>query len=282
MTGEGILVTGANGQLGRALRRLLPDAQFVGHEELDITNPTSVRDFPWGGVRVLINAAAHTDVDGAETPEGGTAARRVNSFGVANLVRAAKIHGFALVHISSEYVFNGEQLGPASEELEHWPLSAYGKSKSEGDKIVQTLEKYLLIRTSWVVGDGKNIIRTMERLAKEGRNSEFVSDQIGRLTFADDLARGIIFLLEHEAPYGTYNLTNEGEPASWAEVARTVYGLCGRRPGDVTMTTTAKYFADKPEAATRPLNSVLDLSKIEAAGFTPRDWRVALTNYLAA
>jgi dTDP-4-dehydrorhamnose 3,5-epimerase len=109
-----------------------------------------------------------------------------------------------------------------------------------------------------------------------------VDDQIGRPAFTADLAAGIAHLLSSRAPFGTYNLTNAGEPASWADVAAAVFAARGRSADDVGRTSTKAYFADKPQAAVRPLNSVLDLSKITATGFAPRDWRTALAEYLAA
>jgi dTDP-4-dehydrorhamnose 3,5-epimerase len=130
------------------------------------------------------------------------------------------------------------------------------------------------------VGEGGNFVRTMASLADRGISPSVVGDQIGRPTFTADLAGGIAHLLATGAPFGTYNLTCDGEPASWAEVARAVYEARGRSADDVTPVTTAEYFADKPSAAVRPLNSVLDLTKIRATGFRPRDWRTALAEYL--
>jgi dTDP-4-dehydrorhamnose 3,5-epimerase len=109
-----------------------------------------------------------------------------------------------------------------------------------------------------------------------------VADQVGRPTFTADLAAGIRHLVEAGAPFGTYNITNDGEPASWADVAAAVFEARGRSGDDVGRVSTAQYFADRPGAAARPLNSVLDLSKITASGFSPRDWRLALGDYLAA
>jgi dTDP-4-dehydrorhamnose 3,5-epimerase len=109
-----------------------------------------------------------------------------------------------------------------------------------------------------------------------------VADQVGRPTFTPDLAEGIAHLLATGAPFGTYNLTNDGDPVSWADLAAAVFEARGRSADDVRRVTTAEYFADKPDAAPRPLNSVLDLSKITATGFRPRDWRTALAEYLAS
>ena len=143
------------------------------------------------------------------------------------------------------------------------------------------VERHYLVRTTWVVGDGQNFVRTMATLAERGVRPTVVDDQIGRPTFTADLAAGIRHLIAVGAPFGTYNLTCGGEPASWAEVAATVYEALGHGRDEIGRVSTAEYFADKPGAARRPLNSVLDLTKITATGFRPRDWRAALPAYLA-
>jgi dTDP-4-dehydrorhamnose reductase len=186
------------------------------------------------------------------------------------------------VHISSEYVFDGEHEGPHPEDWPANPLSVYGQSKADGDTQAGYVTKHYLVRTTWVAGDGGNFVRTMAGLADRGVSPTVVDDQIGRPTFTADLAAGIAHLIGSRAPYGTYNLTNGGEPASWADVAAAVFEARGRSADDVSRTSTEQYFADKPHAAARPRNGVLDLSKIAATGFTPRDWRPALAEYLAA
>jgi len=161
------------------------------------------------------------------------------------------------------------------------PLSVYGQSKADGDTQASHVTKHYIVRTTWVVGEGGNFVRTMAGLADRGVSPTVVDDQIGRPTFTSDLAAGIAHLVRTRAPFGPYNLTNSGDPASWADVAAAVFEARGRSASDVGRTSTEAYFADKPQAAARPLNSVLDLSKIEATGFRPRDWRPALTDYLA-
>jgi dTDP-4-dehydrorhamnose 3,5-epimerase len=145
---------------------------------------------------------------------------------------------------------------------------------------VQTLPRHYLVRPSWVVGEGHNFVRTMLRLAEKGVEPSVVADQIGRLTFATDLASAVVHLVASGAPYGTYHVTGGGEPASWADVARAVFTLSGHGDLRVTDTTTAEYFADKPHAARRPLNSVLDLSRAAAAGVQLPDWRERLAEYV--
>jgi dTDP-4-dehydrorhamnose 3,5-epimerase len=273
-----IAITGAAGQLGRALTALLPDAVALHHADLDITDPAAVRSHDWSGVDVLINAAASTAVDRAETREGRVAAWAANATAVAHLAAAANARGMTLVHVSSEYVFDGSATGPIVEDAPLCPLSAYGAAKAAGEIAATLAARHLVVRTTWVMGDGANFVRTMLDLAARRVSPAVVDDQIGRPTFADDLAAGIVALLT--APSGVYHLTNTGEPASWADVARATFALAGRDPADVTGTTTAAYFADKPHAARRPLNSVLDLTKATAAGVTLQPWRDSLAAYV--
>ena len=275
------LILGADGQLGRALQRQFPDAVALGRADLDVSDAAAVRDHRWAGVDVVLNAAAWTAVDAAEDPANHDAVRAANVDAVGYLARAVRTCGATLVHISSEYVFDGEHVGPHPEDWPANPLSVYGRSKADGDVQAGYVTKHYLVRTTWVVGEGGNFVRTMAGLADRGVSPTVVDDQIGRPTFTEDLAAGIAHLLRTRAPFGTYNLTNGGEPASWADVAAAVFAARGRSADDVGRTSTAEYFADKPGAAVRPLNGVLDLAKISGTGFTPRDWREALAQYLA-
>jgi dTDP-4-dehydrorhamnose reductase len=275
------VILGANGQLGRALRLQFPDAVALDRAALDVADADAVAAYDWSSVDVVLNAAAWTAVDAAEDPANLAEVRAANVEAVGHLADAATEHGFTLVHVSSEYVFDGRHEGPMPEDLEPSPLSVYGRSKADGDRQASKTERHYLIRTTWVVGDGNNFVRTMTSLADRGIAPSVVDDQVGRPTFATDLAAGIAHLLGTGAPFGTYNLTCDGEPASWADLAEAVFEARGRRSDDVTRVSTAEYFAGTPTAAVRPLNSVLDLSKITATGFRPRDWRAALVEYLA-
>ncbi len=275
------VIVGANGQLGRALRVQFPDAVALGRDHLDVSDGEAVARYDWSGVDVVLNAAAWTAVDAAEDAGNHAAVRAANVEAVGHLAEAAERHGLTLVHISSEYVFDGRHEGPIPEDLPPSPLSVYGRSKADGDRAAARIERHYLVRTTWVVGDGGNFVRTMASLADRGVSPSVVDDQIGRPTFTADLAAGIRHLLEREAPFGTYNLTCAGDPVSWARLAAAVFQARGRSADDVRPVSTADYFADKPQAAPRPLNSVLDLSKIVATGFRPRDWRDGLREYLA-
>lgn len=273
-----VTILGAGGQLGRALTALLPDATALHRADLDATDAAAVAAHDWSGVDVLINAAAYTAVDQAETPEGRVAAWTANATAVIHLAAAANAHDLLLVHVSTEYVFDGTAAGLILEDAPLCPLGAYGASKAAGEIAASFAARHLIVRTTWVVGDGGNFVRTMLGLAARGVSPTVVDDQIGRLTLAADLAAGIVALLD--APSGVYHLTNSGEPASWADVARATLALAGRDPADVTGTTTAAYFADKPHAAPRPLNSVLDLTKAAAAGVVLPPWRDGLADYV--
>jgi dTDP-4-dehydrorhamnose 3,5-epimerase len=274
------VILGAGGQLGRALAAALPDADAVTRDELDITDAAAVADLDWSRYDTVFNAAAFTAVDAAETPAGRVSAWRVNAAGVAHLARAAARHGPTLVHVSTEYVFDGRHGGAAPEDAPLGPLGVYGAAKAAGELAASLAPRHYVVRTSWLVGEGGNFVRTMAGLAHRGATPAVVADQVGRLTFADDLARGLVRLVAGGAPHGTYHLTNTGPPASWADVARAVFRLAGRSPDDVTATTTRAYFADRPATAARPLNSVLDLRKARAAGVELPPWPDALAGYL--
>jgi dTDP-4-dehydrorhamnose reductase len=274
------VIVGANGQLGRALQQEFPGAVALDRKALDVTDAAAVRNYRWADVDVVLNAAAWTAVDAAEDPANLDAVRAANVDAVGYLARAVRTSGATLVHISSEYVFDGRHDDPMPEDWPPNPLSVYGQSKADGDTQASHVTKHYIVRTTWVVGEGGNFVRTMAGLADRGVSPTVVDDQIGRPTFTTDLAAGIAHLLRTRAPFGTYNLTNGGEPVSWADLAAAVFEARGRSADDVGRTSTEKYFADKPHAATRPLNSVLDLTKITASGFQPRDWRQALTEYL--
>lgn len=274
-----ILVTGANGQLGKALRNEFPAAEFVTRKELDISDKNLSTKRRWRDYSTIINAAAYTAADEAETPEGRKAAWLANAQAVANLSAIATENSITLVHVSSEYVFDGT-INIHNEDESFTPLGVYGQSKAAGDVAASSTPKHYIVRVTWVVGDGKNFVQTMKTLADRDMQPSVVNDQFGRLAFTEDISKGIKHLLDTQAPHGVYNLTNEGDRASWADIAKTVFELCGKDANNVTPVTTEEYFKDKPAAAPRPLQSTLKLDKIKTAGFEPRDWRKALQLYL--
>ena len=273
-----ILIVGAKGQLGLALQQKYPGAQNADIDKLDITDQNSVEAFDWSGVKIILNAAAYTNVDGAESAEGRRTAWLVNAVAVGYLQQVAAKRNMTLVHISTDYVFDGTK-SPHTEHEAFSPLSVYGASKAAGDIIVGLNPKHYILRTSWVIGEGKNFVRTMLELAKKSINPNVVSDQIGRLTFTSQLVGAINHLLSNQSEFGTYNLSNDGEPASWAEVTRAIFKEADYR-NIVTDVTTKTYYTGKEGIALRPMQSTLDLSKIKAAGFTVRDWRQDLAEYV--
>lgn len=279
MAPRGVLITGAYGQLGRALQVEFPDAEFVDRDTFDISKPETWGDRDWRQYGTVINAAAYTAVDAAESSEGRRIAWEANATGVQELAKLAQKNQFTLVHISSDYVFDGTKKRH-SETEEFAPLSVYGASKAAGDLAAASAKQHYIIRTSWVVGDGKNFIETMKMLAEKGVKPNVVNDQIGRLTFTKDLAKAIKHLIDTEAPHGTYNFTNSGKSVSWAGIAKKTYELTGHNPADVTGVSTKEYYAGKEGIAPRPLQSTLNLAKIKATGFTPRGWEAALKEYL--
>lgn len=272
------LVLGGNGQLGRALRAVFPDAEFTTRADFDVTDPAQYTSRRWKDYGVIINAAAYTAVDEAETPEGRRQAWAVNVTAVGELAKTAAENGITLVHVSSDYVFDGT-VEVHTEDEPFSPLGVYGQTKAAGDALVATAPHHYIVRTSWVIGDGSNFVRTMASLAGRGIDPAVVDDQIGRLAFADEIARGIAHLLAARAPFGTYNLSNDGDPLSWADIARAVFRIGGHSPDRVHGVSSAQYFAEK-DAAPRPSRSTLSLDRLVSTGFQPASQLDALTEYL--
>lgn len=232
----------------------------------------------------------------AETPEGRVLAWKANATGPALLSRVCAERGITLVHISSDYVFDGTR-EVHTEDEPFSPLSVYGQSKAAGDLAVSTCPSHYNLRSSWVIGDGSNFVRTMARLSDRCADpgdalSEVtvVDDQVGRLTFTDEMADAVLHLLGYRdgsplplapAPCGTYNLTCSGNPASWADIAREVFQLCNGNGDAVRSVTTAEYYAAAQNTvALRPMHSSMLLAGIESTGFKSSDWRTTLSAYV--
>jgi dTDP-4-dehydrorhamnose 3,5-epimerase len=278
MDSSEVLILGANGQLGKALQSVYPNARTADIDELDITNQESVKKYDWNSVGVILNAAGYTNVDGAETEEGRAVAWKVNDEAVGYLADAATENNLVLVHISTAYVFDGKKK-IYTEDDEPNPQGEYAKSKAGGDKKAASVSKHYIVRTDSVIGDGKNFVRTMLDLGKTRVSPKVVADQIIRPTFTTMLAQAIRFLIDKPAEYGTYNVTNDGDPISWTDFTREIFKAAGIGQ-EVIDTTYQEYSAGRPGVAPRPLNSVLDLTKIKAAGFNPTDWRQDLREYV--
>lgn len=279
------LVIGSGGQLGTALRAELEGlgtVEWTTRADLDLGSAALADARRWQDYETIINAAAYTAVDRAETPEGRSDAWAVNAVGPASLARIATAHGITLVHVSSDYVFDGSADRPYREDDAVCPLGVYGQTKAAGDIAVSTAPRHYIVRTSWVIGEGNNFVRTMASLAERGIDPKVVDDQRGRLTFAVEIARLIRHLLEVRPPFGVYNLSSDGAAVTWADIARQVFELVGHDPERVTGVTTADYFSTATSpVAPRPLNSVLDLTRVTAVGFSPRFGDELLREYLA-
>ena len=296
------LVTGANGQLGRAVRELaeerglLNSFEFIDRAEFDFSDANGYSKIDWNLYGTVINCGAYTAVDAAETPEGRKAAWAVNAQGPALLAKVCAEHGITLVHISSDYVFDGT-VEEHSEDEPFSPLGVYGQTKAAGDVVVSNCPRHYIVRSSWVIGDGKNFVCTMAALSDRCADPDdalkqvtVVDDQHGRLTFTRDMAEGVFWLLGYResdrepsepCAYGTYNLTCSGKVASWADIAAKVFELRKGNAGAVKPVTTAEYYANaKGLVSPRPVHSALDLSRIEKAGFASRDWKTDLEDYL--
>lgn len=278
------LVIGANGQLGLALRELFGESDqyaYAAREDLDLTDPLLSESRRWRDYETIINAAAYTAVDLAETPDGRADAWAANVSGVAALARVATEHGITLVHVSSDYVFDGSKKGAYTEDDPVRPLGVYGQTKAAGDALVSTVPRHYIVRTSWVIGHGRNFVRTMADLAARGIDPAVVDDQIGRLTFTEDIARGIRHLVDAVAPYGVYNLSGSGEALSWADIARAVFAATGHDPDRVSGVSTSEYFASATSpVAPRPANSVLALDRLAATGYQLQEQMTGLRRYL--
>lgn len=273
------VIVGANGQLGQELSRLFPEATKVDFKELDITDAKAVTAHNWEGVDVILNAAAYTRVDEAESPEGMPMAWSANVLGVANLANVARVHNLTLVHVSTDYVFDGTKPGEYEETDPVNPRGVYGSSKAAGDLAAATAAQHYIVRTSWVIGKGPNFVRTMLGLGRERESVNVVDDQRGRPTFAGDLAAAIKHLVETKPEFGIYNFSNAGPVVSWYEFTQKIFGLANISC-KVEPTTTAKFSEGKESFAPRPANSALDLAKIKATGLNITNWESALVNYL--
>lgn len=282
MLGGRTLVIGSDGQLGLELRKTMDPqtTRFLTRAHVDLTRPASIEALDLQGVTAVINAAAFTQVDAAETPEGRALAWAANASAVGHLAVRCAAAGVTLVHVSSDYVFDGSSAQPYTEGDALSPLGVYGQSKAAGDLAAACAKKHYVVRTSWVVGDGKNFLSTMASLADRGIKPTVVDDQRGRLSSTRLIAEGIQHLLASEAPYGIYNVTGGGEPKTWAEIAAVVYAQRGRPGSDVIPVSTQMY-AEGRTMAPRPKNSVLNLDKIYSTGFHIPDHLEIISEVLA-
>lgn len=278
-----ILITGCKGQLGRAVNQFYADhtdLELVNTdmEELDIANIDEVvalarKIQPYA----IVNCAAYTAVDACETNR--ELAFKVNTLGARNLAVAASETGAKLVHISTDYVFDGTKQGAYYETDPTGPASVYGATKEAAERMVKELcNRFFILRTAWLYGDGKNFAKTMLRIADDNSSVRVVCDQVGTPTSTRELTRGIDSLLFGEN-YGLFHATCEGQ-CSWAEFARKIFALAGREMV-VEDVTTVQYLSDFPQQAPRPANSVLENYMFKMTnGFQFAHWEEAITEYM--
>ncbi|MFC5930763.1 dTDP-4-dehydrorhamnose reductase [Cryobacterium melibiosiphilum] len=274
------LITGASGMLGRDLQIALAGRSVtaLGRGDLDVTDPTAVTNAV-AGFDVVINAAAYTKVDDAETNE--DEAYAVNAVGPRNLAVAASAVNAKLVQISTDYVFDGSASTPYAESTPYSPISAYGRTKAAGEEFVQAENgsRSYIVRTAWLYGkNGPNFAKTMLKAAAARPTLTVVTDQVGQPTWTVDLAAQIVLLLDSDAPVGIYHGTNSGV-ASKFDQARDVFVLAGLDPERILPTDSSAFVLPAP----RPAYSVLGHAKWAAAGLTPmRRWQDAQAAAFAA
>ncbi|WP_273476809.1 dTDP-4-dehydrorhamnose reductase [Methanobrevibacter woesei] len=273
-----VLITGSNGMLGHDLIDVLDGKHELiktTSKSLDITDEDKVKEYIVNeNPDIVINSAAYTDVDGCETNE--EIAYKVNGEGVKNLALACKVVDCPLLHISTDYVFNGENNKPWMEDDEVGPISIYGKSKLQGEEAIESiLDKFFIIRTSWLYGiNGGNFPKTMLELAKTHDTLTVVTDEIGTPTYTLDLAQAIAELIETEY-YGIYHITNS-DYCSWFDFAKYIFEVKNINVNVVPV--TAEEFA---RPASRPHYSVLNNSNWVNNGFKPlRSYKEAIKDYL--
>jgi dTDP-4-dehydrorhamnose reductase len=270
-----ILVVGSKGMLGQELMGLYgSSARGVDVGDIDITDLGSVqRVLLTLKPKVVVNAAAYTDVDGCESET--ELALQVNGEGVAHLAMISKEIGAKLVQVSTDYIFDGGKQTPYLEDDAPAPLSIYGESKLAGEMNARFNPDHLIVRTQWLYGHGgKNFVETMLRLAGEKSELSVVDDQVGSPTWTYDLALAIKALID-KGCHGTYHAANSGF-VSWNGFAREIFRLAGL---DITVNPMSTTQLGRPAA--RPLHSTLDCGKLaEATGFVPEPWQEALKRYL--
>lgn len=280
-----VLITGANGQLGRSLRRVMENFPeiypvFTDVENLDITDKEALeKAFSENKFDAIVNCAAYTAVDKAESDE--VMAALLNTQAVGLLAEVAALHGVRFIHISTDYVFAGDSCRPYVENDEPYPQSIYGRTKLEGEGILKSLcPDAVIIRTAWLYSEyGRNFVKVMLSVGKDKGLVRVVSDQIGTPTYAGDLADAIVAVLRNpEWKPGIYHFTDEGV-ASWFDFAEAIFELSGLSEVDVIPIDTVDY----PSPAKRPQYSVLSKNKIKSTfGIKIPYWRDSLKKCLAA
>lgn len=260
-----VLVTGGNGQLATCIKDIEKEhgnlnLMYTDYLELDICDLEAVQVFfkKHKTIHYCINCAAYTAVDKAETEQ--EKAHHINAIGAKNLAIACKANETILIHISTDFVFDGEKTTPYTELDETNPISVYGDTKLKGEMAIKdVVSNYFIVRTAWLYSEhGTNFMKTMLRLAKEKDELSIISDQFGTPTYAGDLAQLIFHIIESESEnYGLYHYSNEGE-ISWYDFAKAIFEISG-----IEIKLNAIPTSSYPTPAKRPKNSVMDKSKIK-------------------
>lgn len=285
-----ILITGAKGQLGQCIQSEIERYNvrnnyfFEGSDKVNILSISDIRNYvKENSIDIIINCAAYTAVDKAEEDiESTTAAHNVNVNGVNNLTLVCKEYNIYLIHISTDFVFDGESNIPYNEESECNPLSVYGKTKRNGEKIVLEYDKGIIIRTSWLYSEyGSNFYKTMKNRILDKKSTTVVSDQIGTPTYARDLARFLIYIINTEKIKnckGVYHFSNNG-CCSWYDFASSIETMYCNYASDIYITPckTKEY----PCKAVRPKYSVLGKDRLKELNFIPRHWITALKDCMS-
>ena len=285
---ERIIVTGCNGQLGRAINKELAGSGFElintdvfegeGITPLDITNVDAVVDLARSTKATsIINCAAYTAVDKQESDV--DLSYKINAIGPRNLAIAATEVGAKLVHVSTDYVFDGNGTRPYIEFDKTGPVSVYGKTKLAGEEMVKQFAKnYFIVRTAWLYGDGKNFVKTMLGLSETHDELNVVCDQVGTPTSTKELAKAIHFLLGTDN-YGIFHGTCEGS-TNWADFTEEIFRIAGKNT-KVNHVTTKQYQEMNPQAAPRPAYSILENYMFKlTSDFMFADWHDAIGDYL--
>lgn len=275
------LVTGANGQLGNALKEILPESEtlFTDVDELDVTDKDAVfktvREYK---PKVVFHCAAMTNVDGNEANE--DLADKINHRSVEYFAEVCGEIDAVLFYVSTDYVFKGDAKEPYKVDDKTNPQSVYGKTKLAGEEAAKKASKYYIFRTSWVYGDGHNFVKTMLSLSEKMSEIKVVDDQVGRPTYAIDLAKAMVEAVEKKIPYGIYHFQNSGEPISWASFAKEIFKITGKSTKVIPI-STEEYLEmnNDKQVAPRPSYSVLDNSVTRAEGFEIPIWGNALKKY---
>lgn len=272
------IVLGKTGQVSRELQRAGVSNTFLARSDLDLASDFKIGSNSFNEAETIIIAAAQTNVDEAEITVEDT--WKINAYSVNSIVDYSLEKNKNLVFYSSDYVLHSSSESPISEDEKCYPRGVYAQTKFAGENFVKRNPRHYILRTSWVYGEGKNFIRTMAALAKQGAKPKVVNDQFGRPTSAQELAFFTRHLIETNQPFGTYHFSDSGAFVSWFELAQFIFSELGRDAYDITPISSEDYRNANPMVAERPKNSRLDISKASRTGYKFSDWHQLVAQYL--